>query len=66
MQFWGSNSKGRILLEAGDGYAGGSVDGAALEAAIAFDINGIKTNSISWIVLTMFPYISVSLLFMIL
>lgn len=66
MQFSDFASAGSLLLEAGTGYAGGSIDGTALDAAAAFHMNGIKTSSISWLVLTLFPYISFSLFFMIL
>ena len=55
---------GKLLFPAGSNYMGCSIDGAACDLAAAFRFVFVKYSRIFWLVMTFFPFLSFSLLFM--
>ncbi len=55
---------GKLLFPAGSNYMGCSIDGIACDLAAAFRFVFVKYSRIFWLVMTVFPFLSFSMLFM--
>lgn len=63
--FDGSSSDGTLLIDSGTNYAGCSIDGQVYNEALALNISFLKSSYLFWLFAVSFPFLSFSVLFMI-
>lgn len=66
MQYMNYSEEGSILLDANTNYRGCSIDEITQDKAAGFLVTGIKTNKLSFLTLSCFPFFSIAFLFMVL
>ena len=54
-----------LRLEAGQNYSGCKIDGEELNCGLGLAVNGVKTNSISYLVLVLFPFFALAFFYMV-
>lgn len=64
LYYTNSSAAGSIYLPANSNYGGCCINGNEINQAVGLTIRGIKTNSISFLVIACFPFLSFSFLFM--
>lgn len=60
-----SSSDGTLLIDSGTDYAGCSIDGQVYNEAVALNVSFLKSSYVFWLFAVSFPFLSFSLLFMI-
>lgn len=65
LHYTNCSNEGKLLLPANSNYSGCCVDGNEVNKAIGLTVGGIKTSSISFLVLVCFPFFSIALFFMV-